>query len=95
MPMDRSLYPENWDELARQIKTEANWCCTECGRLCRPPGESFDAFLKRCWGSKPGDANPTPAMGWTVVSGAAGLRSLFLLSNQPKAALSRLDSAAF
>ncbi|MEM9136498.1 MAG: hypothetical protein AAGB01_04010 [Cyanobacteria bacterium P01_F01_bin.42] len=49
MPMDRSLYPDNWDELAFQIKTEANWCCTECGRPCRQPGESFDVFLKRCW----------------------------------------------
>ena len=49
MPMDRSLYPDNWDELAFAIKTEANWCCTECGRPCRQPGESFDAFLKRCW----------------------------------------------
>ena len=49
MPMDRSLYPDNWDELALAIKTEANWCCTECGRPCRQPGESFDAFLKRCW----------------------------------------------
>ncbi len=90
MPMDRSLYPENWDELARQIKTEANWYCTECGRLCRQPGESFDAFLK-----SPSLECNIPAMGWTVVSGAAGLRSLFLLSNQPKAALSKLDSAAF
>ncbi|MEM6840099.1 MAG: HNH endonuclease [Cyanobacteria bacterium P01_C01_bin.120] len=49
MPMDRRLYPDNWDELALAIKTEANWCCTECGRPCRQPGESFDAFLKRCW----------------------------------------------
>ncbi len=49
MPMDRSLYPDNWDEIALAIKTEANWCCTECGRPCRQPGESFDAFLKRCW----------------------------------------------
>ena len=49
MPMDRSLYPDNWEELALQIKTEANWCCTECGRPCRQPNESFDAFLKRCW----------------------------------------------
>ncbi|NEP56250.1 MAG: HNH endonuclease [Symploca sp. SIO2G7] len=49
MPMDRSLYPDNWDELALQIKTEANWCCSECGRPCRQPGESFDAFLRRCW----------------------------------------------
>ncbi|MEM9136596.1 MAG: hypothetical protein AAGB01_04515 [Cyanobacteria bacterium P01_F01_bin.42] len=49
MPMDRSLYPDNWDELALKIKTEANWHCTECGRPCRQPGESFDDFLKRCW----------------------------------------------
>lgn len=49
MPMDRRLYPDNWDELALEIKTEANWCCTECGRPCRQPGESFDDFLKRCW----------------------------------------------
>ena len=52
MPMDRSLYPENWDELALQSKTEANWCCTECGRPCRQPGESPDEAIARIERSK-------------------------------------------
>ena len=47
MPMDRSLYPDNWDELALAIKTEANWCCTECGRPCRQPGESLSDLYER------------------------------------------------
>jgi hypothetical protein len=47
MPMDRSLYPDNWDELALAIKTEANWCCTECGRPCRQPGEAISALYER------------------------------------------------
>ncbi|MEM8544365.1 MAG: hypothetical protein AAGF66_10305 [Cyanobacteria bacterium P01_H01_bin.119] len=47
MPMDRSLYPDNWDELALEIKTEANWCCTECGRPCRRPGETREAAIFR------------------------------------------------
>ncbi|MEN8444083.1 MAG: hypothetical protein ABG776_03610 [Cyanobacteria bacterium J06555_13] len=47
MPMDRRLYPANWDELALQIKTEANWCCTDCGRPCRQPGEAVNALYER------------------------------------------------
>ncbi len=47
MPMDRSLYPDNWDELALAIKTEANWCCTECGRPCRQPGEAISDLFDR------------------------------------------------
>ncbi|MEA5464756.1 hypothetical protein [Leptothoe sp. PORK10 BA2] len=47
MPMDRSLYPANWDELALQIKTEANWRCTKCGRPCRQPGEAVSALYER------------------------------------------------
>lgn len=47
MPMDRSLYPLNWDEIARSVKDEANWVCQECRRECRKPGESPLEFLKR------------------------------------------------
>ncbi|MFG6100548.1 hypothetical protein SPB21_35245 [Leptothoe sp. ISB3NOV94-8A] len=47
MPMDRRLYPDHWDELALAIKTEANWCCTECGRPCRRPGETREAAIFR------------------------------------------------
>ncbi|MBD2001890.1 MULTISPECIES: HNH endonuclease [Cyanophyceae] len=47
MPMDRSLYPPNWDEIATQIKQAANWLCRECGRQCRRPGETLVEFCKR------------------------------------------------
>ena len=47
MPWDRSLYPDNWDELAMEIKTEANWQCQACGRPCRKPDETFDQLYER------------------------------------------------
>jgi hypothetical protein len=40
MPINRSLYPENWDEIALSIKRAANWTCEWCGKPCRPPGIS-------------------------------------------------------
>ncbi|OUC15644.1 MAG: hypothetical protein B0A82_05825 [Alkalinema sp. CACIAM 70d] len=40
MPMDRTLYPRDWDTIARAIKDAANWTCQGCGRPCRRPGES-------------------------------------------------------
>ena len=47
MPMDRKLYPANWDEIARAIKDAANWQCENCGRPCRRPGESKWDLLSR------------------------------------------------
>lgn len=44
MPMDRSLYPDNWDDIATKVKEEADWCCEECGRVCRPPGQRWVDF---------------------------------------------------
>ena len=40
MPMDRSLYPDNWEAIATDIKTQANWTSEECGKPCRRPNES-------------------------------------------------------
>lgn len=40
MPMNRKLYPKNWEAIALAIKTEVNWICESCGRPCRRPGES-------------------------------------------------------
>ena len=37
MPMDRSLYPDNWEAIALQVKEEANWTCQECGKACYRP----------------------------------------------------------
>lgn len=42
MPRQRELYPENWDEIARKVKDEADWKCEGCGKQCRRPGEKFD-----------------------------------------------------
>ena len=47
MPMDRRLYPENWDEIARQIKDEVNWACEWCGKPCRRPGETVEVLQSR------------------------------------------------
>jgi hypothetical protein len=34
MPMDRALYPKNWDTIALAIKEAAGWRCQECGKAC-------------------------------------------------------------
>ena len=47
MPMNRSLYPPNWDEIALKITTETNWTCEQCKRPCRRPGESVEQLSKR------------------------------------------------
>lgn len=39
MPMQRNLYPDDWDEIAALVKEEANWKCEECGMQCYRPGE--------------------------------------------------------
>lgn len=31
MPMDRSKYPANWDEISRAIRERAGWRCEFCG----------------------------------------------------------------
>ena len=45
--MDRGLYPENWEQMAFDIKQAANWTCEGCGRPCIRPGESVAAFAGR------------------------------------------------
>lgn len=51
MPMNRKLYPADWDAIARQIKDAAGWTCQECGKPCIRPGESRDDFWERIQGS--------------------------------------------
>lgn len=40
MPMDRSRYPSNWDEIAYEVKEAAHWCCEHCGKRCLLPGQA-------------------------------------------------------
>lgn len=46
MPMDRSRYPDDWDEIARRVKDEEGWRCEGCGKQCRRPGEPFDTHRR-------------------------------------------------
>ena len=41
MPMQRELYPANWEEIAFAKKEAADWKCQVCGKQCRKPGEPF------------------------------------------------------
>lgn len=50
MPMERDRYPENWEEIALKVKEQADWCCQDCGRKCRKPGESLFDFIDRLVG---------------------------------------------
>ncbi len=47
MPMNRKLYPKNWEAIAREIKEAANWTCQQCDRPCRRPGETLFDFETR------------------------------------------------
>ena len=60
MPMDRKLYPPNWEELATGIKNEVDWCCEFCGRACVRPGESAEDFMK--WICTTGDLATCPTV---------------------------------
>ncbi len=46
MPMDRTKYPDDWDEIATAIKEQAGWRCEQCSRQCRFPGEPFDTHRR-------------------------------------------------
>lgn len=46
MPMQRELYPDDWEEIALAVASEADWKCEECGLQCRRPGEPFDTHRR-------------------------------------------------
>ena len=32
MPMDKTKYPDNWDEIAYNVKASSGWKCEKCGK---------------------------------------------------------------
>lgn len=46
MPMNRSLYPADWETIAAAVKSAAGWKCQVCGKQCRKPGEPFDTHIR-------------------------------------------------
>lgn len=47
MPMQRHLYPANWNAIALEVKTDADWQCQQCGKECRRANESLTDFITR------------------------------------------------
>ena len=47
MPMNRHLYPPDWEAIALATKSAADWTCQNCGRPCRRPGENFTDLVNR------------------------------------------------
>ena len=41
MPMNRSIYPKDWDEIAHALKQRAGWRCEHCTRRCQRAGDPF------------------------------------------------------
>lgn len=67
MPMDRSRYPANWDEIALSIKDAANWHCEECKRPCKKPGEDWHEFKVRLSEEGPELLNILSVVPWRFV----------------------------
>ena len=42
-----SGYPENWNEIATQIKQRSGYCCQRCGMQCLPPGRGYRHLSRR------------------------------------------------
>jgi len=39
MPMNRDLYPPDWEAIAFRVKERADWRCEKCSKQCYRPGE--------------------------------------------------------
>ncbi len=44
MPMNRKLYPPDWDAIAFAIKEAAHWTCQECSKKCLQPHEITEKY---------------------------------------------------
>ncbi len=49
MPIDRKRYPDNWNQIAAQVKHAAGWRCQHCQRLCLRPGEKHPDLTRSEW----------------------------------------------
>lgn len=52
MPMQKSLYPSDWDAISHMVKHESDWTCEQCGKECREPDEALVDFIIRTSGGR-------------------------------------------
>lgn len=71
MPMNRKLYPANWEAIAQAVKDSANWECSECGRKCRPRRRSpWISEIKselNCMHTEKKEIRPCEWCGWMLL----------------------------
>lgn len=60
MPMNRRLYPKDWEVIALKVKQSANWKCEQCHRHCRKKGESKQDFRSRLTPSSQAEFDTKP-----------------------------------
>ena len=49
MPVNPSLYPDDWKLLTLRVKESANWQCECCGKHCYRPGEKPENLTRSEW----------------------------------------------
>ena len=49
MPVNKSLYPDNWKAIALKVKEAAQWQCGCCGKKCYKPGERPEGLSRSEW----------------------------------------------
>ena len=49
MPIDISLYPDNWKNIALEAKEAADYKCNCCGKRCYRPGERPENLTRSEW----------------------------------------------
>ena len=89
MPMNRKLYPKNWDEIATARKQAANWTCEWCDRPCRRPGEDDLSLMDRIalsdWAGDLWDGDPIAgAIGSAVLKLGRFTLTVAHINHQPE-----------
>ena len=54
-------YPDNWDEIARQVKDAAGWTCIRCGHV-HAPDEGYTLTVHHL------DMNPANCAWWNLLA---------------------------
>ena len=49
MPVNRNLYPRNWNSIALSVKEAVDWRCQCCGKNCYKPGEKPEDLTRSDW----------------------------------------------